>query len=240
MQDAGEIKMLADGLRALDRLARVAPVDLAGFAEAIGLSLPNAAALLETFEQSGYAATVPHGQLYVPTRLTLEIFAHANPLGALATIAIDPVAALARELDAAATLSIRRGAEMLCCVASHALDASSLRPGGRQGLQDGIVGLLQLACAQSLAHDPAGLSIVRAGEGIDRAMAAHDTVAVPVVTDQNDVAVLAVHADDVAARAPALVPAMRRAAQAIVRAQRDSLRRMPRPQTSLMSLATLH
>ena len=235
-----ELKMLVHGLRALGEFARAAPVDAVGFARVAGLRADRAAALLTVYEQSGYAVKVPHGALHVPTRLTLELFADANPLGALAACAIEPVAILAAETGAAATLSIRRGGGTLCCTASQALAAPHLRVGGGQGLHDGTIGLLQLACARSLADDPGGCSIVRGGEGIDRAMAAQGTVAVPVVTDQNDVAVLAVHTDSAAARAGELLQAMRRTARVIVRAQRETLAAASGAPPSLLSLATFH
>ncbi|HEU0043419.1 hypothetical protein [Sphingomonas sp.] len=240
MHEIMELKMLVHGLRALGEFARAAPVDAVGFARAAGLGADRAATLLNVYEQTGYALKVPHGPLHVPTRLTLELFADANPLGALAACAIEPVATLAAETGAAATLSIRRDGRTLCCTASQALAEPHLRVGGGQGLHDGTIGLLQLACARSLAEDPGGFSIVRAGEGIDQTMAAHGTVAVPVVTDQNDVAVLAVHADSAAARAGDLLPAMRRTARLIVRAQRETLAAVSGAPPSLLSLATFH
>lgn len=64
---------LADGLRALEVLARHAPIDTAGFAHAASLEGQAAAALVELFQHEGYIVRLSHGALLVLTPMALEI-----------------------------------------------------------------------------------------------------------------------------------------------------------------------
>lgn len=56
---------LAEGLRALELLARLAPVGLEAYAKAGRFQLEEASALIETFETGGYVKRLPCDDLYV-------------------------------------------------------------------------------------------------------------------------------------------------------------------------------
>lgn len=56
---------LVEGLRALELLARLAPVGLEAYAKAGRFSIDEANALIETFESDGYVKRLPQGDLYM-------------------------------------------------------------------------------------------------------------------------------------------------------------------------------
>lgn len=64
---------LIRGLRALEKLAVLAPVETGAFARASGIELVEAANLFEAFETHGYARRILGGACFVLTDLALEI-----------------------------------------------------------------------------------------------------------------------------------------------------------------------
>ena len=64
--------ILSRGLRALELLARHAPLDIDGFARLAGLSVADGAIMMGAFEESGYVRRTPGPGLCVPTELALD------------------------------------------------------------------------------------------------------------------------------------------------------------------------
>lgn len=72
---------LAEGLRALELLARLAPVGLETYAKAGRFKIDEASVLIETFETGGYVKRLPRGDLYVLQPIATELVSahHFDP-----------------------------------------------------------------------------------------------------------------------------------------------------------------
>lgn len=67
------VEPLIAGLRALRVLARIAPVDLAGFADHADLSVDDARALVRVFEETGFVGSMAGSALLIVTPLALTV-----------------------------------------------------------------------------------------------------------------------------------------------------------------------
>lgn len=170
MRKSDRIKELADGVRALELLARHAPIELPDFARLAMLPHTPAAALVQAFEQSGYVRRVPGGSLLALTMLGLTLVASDNPAGALVARAAGTIGSLGRAGGRTATLSIRRGGQMLVCLSS---DPAA----------DGLVGTRRPVNAC-----PQGLTQITGAAMLDG-----DTIAIPVFVDDGVAGVLSFH-----------------------------------------------
>jgi hypothetical protein len=171
MRECERVKGLVDGVRALETFARHAPLDVHEFARRIIMPVPAAAGLIEAFEQSGYVRRTPHGSLFVLTMLGLTLVAGDNLTGALVARAAGSVDSLGRAGNYPATLSIRRGRQMLFCLCSQPV-IGDIAVGTRHAISACPEGLVQFS-ADAILHG--------------------DRVIVPVLANHNTVGVLSFH-----------------------------------------------
>lgn len=73
MRRLDTMRGLVDGVRALETLARFAPLSIDEFARAATLTPSKAEQLMETFRHAGYVERSPHAELYVLTPLAMAL-----------------------------------------------------------------------------------------------------------------------------------------------------------------------
>ncbi len=198
---------LADGLGALELFARVAPIDVMGYARAGRFGVGAARALMETFEAGGYIKRVPLGDLFVLHPMAMKLVLTHNLIGTLVARAIPRVKALGIAMGVPAALSIRRGTGTLCVLASES--DPRLTVGAITPLLGSTIGEVfsafnderRFGCRDRLREQGYGLG------GSDEGGL---TLAIPLLVQKQPVAVLSAHLRDCEQRNPAaeLVPAL--------------------------------
>jgi len=127
---------LSKGLRALEKLAVLAPVEPPAFARSVGLDMVEAAQLLEAFETNGYARRVPGGAFFVLTPLALSMISPSSAAGRLVSCAIEPVVEAGDRLGYVVALSIPHGRGLMYCAVSRCFTAVGISPGLRRPWPD--------------------------------------------------------------------------------------------------------
>lgn len=173
MSSTCETAGLTKGLRALEVLAAAAPVDPSGFAQAVGVGLVEAMALLEAFDTLGYVRRVPGGAFFVLTRLALGLVESPSPAGRLVSQSIEPIVEFGDRTGHIVALSIPSGRDLMCCVVSRCTTAAGLSPGLRRSWPDstGTRSGEELAVVLRLDREPIGLLSVHCGKN---AMLGHE------------------------------------------------------------------
>ena len=184
---------LSDGIRALRCFARYVPLDVAEFASLARLHPADARALIAAFEQSGFVRAAPNGALFQLTQLGVDIVGLESPLGPLLARGLHAVDALSQAVAEPATLSIRRGAHMLFCLASQPLIPGGVQVGTRRELLHCPQGLVQIACQSTRPLDPQANAVRRAGYLMTSGVP-HPVLAVPIMRAGRAAAILSVHA----------------------------------------------